>query len=133
MCEVLERHSPSADGFLESLCANITRVQRAEVAWLEAWLAARGHAVHAPCGLVHTCTGGANKTATQRVCASTGAPPFAVAGAPPLACEDTLPVTSFCHAPDGSLNEDYCTCERAAAAGHSCSGSPTTVGGSSAC
>ena len=54
MCAVLSE-SPEADGQLLELCTNITRVQWAEVAWMEKWLVARGHAVHSPCGLTTAC------------------------------------------------------------------------------
>ena len=47
MCEVLV----SEDAYLVELCVNITRVQRAEVAWMSQWLEARDHVVDAPCGL----------------------------------------------------------------------------------
>ena len=46
MCEVLV----SEDAYLVELCVNITRVQRAEVAWMSQWLDARDHVVDAPCG-----------------------------------------------------------------------------------
>ena len=51
MCETLVEHANlEKDGFLEALCTNITRLQRAEIAWLHKWLAARGHSAVAPCG-----------------------------------------------------------------------------------
>jgi hypothetical protein len=40
-------------------------------------------------------------------------PPFGGV-APVLPCENTLPTSSFCHTPDGRVNDAYCTCERAA-------------------
>lgn len=66
------------------------------------WLAERGHAVHAPCGL-----------AADGTCPGDNALPFGGV-APTMPCENTLPTSSFCHAPDGSVNDAYCTCELAA-------------------
>ena len=40
MCQVLQAAAGgSADAYLAALCANITRVQLAEVTWLSQWLA----------------------------------------------------------------------------------------------
>jgi uncharacterized protein (DUF305 family) len=47
MCEVLADFE--TDPYLDDLCANVTRAQRAEVAWLHFWLEGRGHAIAAPC------------------------------------------------------------------------------------
>jgi uncharacterized protein (DUF305 family) len=49
MCEILLEHEPEVDDYLENLCANISRTQRAEVAWLYYWLEGRGLDVAAPC------------------------------------------------------------------------------------
>ena len=49
MCEILLEHEPDVDDYLENLCANISRTQRAEVAWLYYWLEGRGLDVAAPC------------------------------------------------------------------------------------
>lgn len=46
MCSILLSEASTADVYLDELCANITRVQRAEVAWMELWLHERGHPVH---------------------------------------------------------------------------------------
>jgi len=87
MCEVLTTHvDAEADEYLVAFCANVTRVQRAEIAWMSKWLDARSHSRVAPCG---TCSD--NK-------------PFVE---PPLPCEDTLSTSSFCHLLGGDL---YCRC-----------------------
>jgi len=114
MCEVLV----SEDAYLVELCVNITRVQRAEVAWMSQWLDARDHAVDAPCGLDANgnCPSDKDKTVL----------PFG-GETPALPCENTLPTSSFCHTLDGGVNEAYCTCERAAA-DHAC-GSTAMVDG----
>ena len=49
MCEILLEHEPDVDDYLENLCANISRTQRAEVAWLYYWLEGRGLDIAAPC------------------------------------------------------------------------------------
>lgn len=100
--EAAEEEQAAPDPFLAELCANITRVQRAEIAWMSQWLSERGHAVDAPCGL----------TADGECPGGNGAPFGGVL--PALPCENTLPTSSFCHTPDGRVNDAYCTCERVA-------------------
>jgi uncharacterized protein (DUF305 family) len=89
MCEILNEHGES-DEYLDELCVNVTRLQRAEVTWMSKWLDARGHATVAPCA-----------------CAE-GDP----APEPELPCEDVLPISSYCHW-SGEARGDpaYCTCE----------------------
>jgi len=84
MCEVLADASYE-DDYLTQLCANITRVQRAEVAWLADWLAARDHPLAAGC-----CQAGQAQVQPEKP------------------CEDTLPASSFCHMIGGDY---YCSCE----------------------
>jgi uncharacterized protein (DUF305 family) len=48
MCEILVKYT-TPDEYLQELCVNITRVQRAEVYFLSEWLAARGQAMEARC------------------------------------------------------------------------------------
>ena len=49
MCNVLAAHTPQPDSTLTELCVNITRMQRAEIAWMYQWLSNRNHSVLAPC------------------------------------------------------------------------------------
>ena len=87
MCEVLNKYGgDNVDGYLAALCVNITRIQRAEIAWMSKWLSARKHSTVAPCG---TCSGGVAFVE------------------PALPCEDTLSTSSFCHILGGDL---YCRC-----------------------
>merc|ERR1719362_1871214 len=87
MCDVLTKHvSKEADAYLIEFCANVTRVQRAEIAFMSHWLSARSHSRIAPCG---KCSGDT---------------PFVE---PALPCEDTLSTSSFCHLLGGDL---YCRC-----------------------
>lgn len=87
MCNVLETHlMTSPDAYLSDLCANITRLQRAEIAWMSMWLANRDFPIVSSC----------------MSCAKVVQPS--------LPCEDILPSTSFCHL----LGGDYlCKCEKA--------------------
>merc|ERR1712100_501291 len=78
-----------------NLCANITRLQRAEIAFLSEWLLARKHKVSASCEKCHM-----NHKHTQ----------------PPAPCEDLLSVSSFCHVLGGDLN---CACSTTKSS-HSC-------------
>lgn len=87
MCEVLTTHvDAEADAYLVAFCANVTRIQRAEIAWMSNWLNARSISTVAPCG---TCSG--NKSFVE----------------PDLPCEDTLPTSSFCHLLGGDF---FCRC-----------------------
>ena len=87
MCDVLTAHiHAEADSYLVGLCANITRLQRAEIAWMSRWLSARDRSTVAPCG---KCSGGVALVE------------------PALPCEDTLPISSFCHLLGG---DSYCRC-----------------------
>lgn len=89
MCTILDNFTQVApDPFLTELCGNITRLQRAEIAWMSKWLAERKHNASAPC---QTC---ADDVATQ----------------PEMPCEDMLPSTSFCHLLGGDL---MCKCDSA--------------------
>jgi len=86
MCQTLHSHSTNPDAYLVELCANITRLQRAEIAWMSQWLENRGHKRTAPC----------------EVCAEYTEPD--------MPCEDMLPSTSFCHRLGGDF---MCKCESA--------------------
>lgn len=86
MCQILADNAPGMDAYLVELCANITYVQYAEIAFMSQWLVARGHKISASC---EQCEEGATKTP------------------PELPCEDTLPTSSFCHALGGDF---FCTC-----------------------
>jgi len=92
MCDILTQTAANPDAYLVELCANITRLQRAEIAFLSIWLAQRGHNVSAQCGC--------HMTQPQ----------------PPMPCEDLLPASSFCHVLGGDL---YCTCAKVTAT-HGC-------------
>merc|ERR1711971_534741 len=94
MCEVLHK-SAVEDTYLSELCANITRVQRSEIAFLSEWLAARDKKVIASCAV---CDGGAAHVQPEPV------------------CDDRLPSSSFCHVLGGDL---LCTCEQTIAQ-HAC-------------
>merc|ERR1719440_2135596 len=72
------------DPYLVELCANITRLQRAEIAWMSEWLENRGHKRTAPCEVCEEYT------------------------EPAMPCEDKLPSTSFCHRLGGDF---MCKCE----------------------
>jgi uncharacterized protein (DUF305 family) len=101
MCEILSNASAGQmDDYLARLCANITRVQRAEIAFLSDWLLARNHSLTAPC-----CT---DKKMHSSV----------------VPCEDQLVVSSFCHVLGGDF---FCTCENVLAS-YKC-GSTTSVAG----
>jgi uncharacterized protein (DUF305 family) len=91
MCEILQEHSDasSLDSTLRALCQNITKTQRAEIAYLSEWLDVRGHSTIAPC--------------MDRCCP--GDQPLAPA--PSLPCEDTLSISSFCHQFGG---DSFCSC-----------------------
>ena len=84
-----QQQAGTPDPYLTELCANVTRTQRAEVAWLSRWLHERKHAQAAPCG---TCSGGAPLVD------------------PPMPCEDTMPTSSFCHLLGGDY---FCKCSTA--------------------
>merc|ERR1719326_2062599 len=50
MCQIMTDLSKTEpDAYLIELCANITRLQRAEISWMEKWLVARDHSLLAPC------------------------------------------------------------------------------------
>ncbi|CAE8679380.1 unnamed protein product [Polarella glacialis] len=87
MCNILSRTTQLSDPYLIELCFNITRAQRAELAWMSEWLVNRSQPLSATC----------------QECAH-GAPP----SQPMAHCEDILPATSFCHQPGWN-----CTCEGA--------------------
>ncbi|CAE8583389.1 unnamed protein product [Polarella glacialis] len=85
MCNILERTTQLSDPYLVELCFNITRAQRAELAWMSEWLVSRSQPLSATC----------------QECAH-GIPP----SQPNAHCEDILPSTSFCHKPGWN-----CACE----------------------
>ncbi|CAE8682933.1 unnamed protein product [Polarella glacialis] len=87
MCNILSRTTQLSDPYLIELCFNITRAQRAELAWMSEWLVNRSQPLSATC----------------QECAH-GIPP----SQPMAHCEDILPATSFCHQPGWN-----CTCEGA--------------------
>jgi len=68
MCAVLLAGT-LRDAFLDALCENITRVQNAEIMWMQGWLQESGHPLGASCS-------GAKPTST---------------------CADMLPITDLCH------------------------------------
>uniref|UniRef100_A0A7S1NL07 DUF305 domain-containing protein n=1 Tax=Eutreptiella gymnastica TaxID=73025 RepID=A0A7S1NL07_9EUGL len=93
MCEILSNATVGGttataqpDAYLTELCANITQAQRAEIAWLSAWLAGRGKSLIAPC---EACADGE---------------PFTE---PEMPCEDLLYTSQLCHLVGGDLN---CKC-----------------------
>jgi len=90
MCDVMTKaKGADLDPFLSELCVNITRLQRAEIAWLAKWLTMRNHSVLAPC---RECTQWETPTKFE------------------TPCDDMLPSTSFCHMLGGDF---YCKCESA--------------------
>jgi len=90
MCNILAKHtSADPDANLNMLCANITRIQRTEIAWMSEWLSKRSHHRTAPC---ITCTN--NETPAQ----------------PEMPCENFLPSSSFCKEFGGDSN---CRCDEA--------------------
>jgi len=95
MCEVFYKSSVK-DAYLIDLCDNITRVQRAEIAFLSEWLVARNQNISASCKV---CEGGA------------------ILVQPGPICDDRLPSSSFCHVLGGDF---FCTCNQTIAQ-HSCS------------
>ena len=106
MCETLVEHANlEKDGFLEALCTNITRLQRAEIAWLHKWLAARGHSAVAPCG---SCSDSAPLVE------------------PPAPCEIFSQRRRFCHLLGG---DSYCSCSDDAIVGSAKCGTVHTVDG----
>merc|ERR1719161_591590 len=92
MCEILRAHA-HLDTYLDALCVNVTRVQRAEISWMSQWLNARGFSTIAPCQ--EDCPAGQ-----------------VFAPQPALPCEDLLSTSSYCHW-NGEATGDpkYCTCE----------------------
>jgi len=94
MCDILTefRDPQDFDTGLDELCLNITRTQRAEIAWMSQWLDSRGHAIDAFC--IEACDDG--------TCPSSP---------PELPCENILPTSSFCHLLGNSYSWEYCTCE----------------------
>jgi len=70
MCEILVMFGSPPDAYLSELCDNITRVQRAEVMYLNEWLVTAGHAREARCK---------------------DGPPS------PAPCEDLLLISEACH------------------------------------
>ncbi|CAE8714208.1 unnamed protein product [Polarella glacialis] len=87
MCNILNKTTQLSDPYLIELCFNITRAQRAELAWMSEWLLNRSQPLSATC----------------QECAH-GVPP----SQPMAHCEDILLATSFCHQPGWN-----CTCEGA--------------------
>jgi len=87
MCDILAANTKDKpDVVLNELCANITRLQRAEITWMAQWLMERKHKIAAPC-----C-----KTKDAKVTQ------------PPMPCEDILSSTSFCHSAGGDF---MCKCK----------------------
>lgn len=133
-------HPSEADEYLVELCSNMTRVQRAEIVFMERWLTERKEDIHRPCGAFIE-----DKSLNQKnlICAGSGEKVFSHLNLTrtssdkdlgstssynlPLACEDTLPTSSFCHLPNGAVNDEFCTCEKVASAGHTCEGSNKNI------
>jgi len=87
MCDILAANTKNKpDVVLNELCANITRLQRAEITWMAQWLMQRKHEIAAPC-----C-----KTKDAKVTQ------------PAMPCEDILSSTSFCHSAGGDF---MCKCK----------------------
>ena len=60
MCAILDAAAPD-DAYLVSLCENITRNQKAEIRWMQGWLANKGEP------LVTTCSGEPTPQAGLRI------------------------------------------------------------------
>jgi uncharacterized protein (DUF305 family) len=112
MCGILMETTD--DDYLIALCDNITATQRAEIAWMAEWLAARDLAPTAPCEACDAdLTDGANDVVTF------------------MPCEDTISTSSFCHGITGMSSRDgHCRCnnETFTANGFSCDGTTWVEG-----
>ena len=112
MCNILMESLGENDGpddYLVELCGNITRTQKAEIAWMYEWLMARNMSTSMPCNCPmdsydHDNGGMTNHTNTGMM------PDMLDQQDRPEPCEDLLSTSSFCHGL-GFGQDGYCKCQ----------------------